>query len=103
MAFLVKPTANAKQDARDILVWLRSQEAGETGLRWFQGMQKAIASLSEMPTRCALAPENKNFPFEVRQLLYGSRHHRYRILFTIESNTVTVLHIRHGRRNPLTH
>jgi plasmid stabilization system protein ParE len=69
MAFLVKPTAAAKQDARDILSWLRSQEAGEAGLRWFQGMQKAIASLSKMPTRCGLAPENKNIPFEVRQLL----------------------------------
>jgi plasmid stabilization system protein ParE len=103
MAFRVKSTAAAKQDARNILAWLRSQQAGEAGLRWFQGMQKAIASLSELPTRCSLAPENKVFPFEVRQLLYGSSHHRYRILFTIEGDTVIVLHIRHGRRNPLAH
>lgn len=103
MAFRVKPTATAKQDARDILTWLRSQQTGEAGLRWFRGMQKAIASLSELPTRCALAPENKVFPFEVRQLLYGRTGHRYRILFTIEGDTVTVLHIRHGRRNPVPH
>jgi plasmid stabilization system protein ParE len=103
MTFRVKPTAAAKQDARKILAWLRSQQAGEAGLRWFRGMQKAIASLSELPTRCTLAPENKDFPFEVRQLLYGSTHHRYRILFTIEDDTVTVLHIRHGRRDSITH
>jgi plasmid stabilization system protein ParE len=65
--------------------------------------KKAIASLSELPTRCSLAPENKDFPFEVRQLFYGSTHHRYRILFTIEDDTVTVLHIRHGRRDSITH
>jgi plasmid stabilization system protein ParE len=103
MAFRVKPTTTSKQDARNILAWLRSQGAGEAGLRWFQAMQKAIASLSELPARCGLAPENKAFPFEVRQLLYGSTHHRYRILFTIEGDTVTVLHIRHGRCDSLMH
>ena len=101
MAFRVEPTAAAKQDARDILAWLRSQQAGESGLRWFQGMQKAITSLTEIPTRCAFAPENKTFPYEVRHLLYGSSQHRYRILFTIEGEVVTILHIRHGRRTPL--
>jgi hypothetical protein len=45
-------------------------------LRWFQRMHEAMASLSELPTRCALAPENKEFPFEVRQLLFGSKLQR---------------------------
>jgi len=48
-----------------------------------------------------LAPENEVFDFEVRKLLYGKRPHVYRILFTIENETVTILHIRHGRRLPL--
>ena len=100
MAFRVEPSAQAKQDAREILAWLRAQGAGENALRWFRGMHKAMASLSEFPARCALAPESKEFPFEVRQLLYGSARHRYRILFTIEGDVVTILHIRHGRRKP---
>jgi hypothetical protein len=37
----------------------------------------------------------------VRQLLYGRNPHVYRILFTIEAETVKILHIRHGRRRPL--
>jgi plasmid stabilization system protein ParE len=102
MGFRVSLTVAAKQDSRKILAWLRSQQAGEAGLRWFRGMQKAIESLNEMPARCALAPENKDFPFEVRQLLYGSTHHRYRILFTINGDRITVLHIRHGRRDSMT-
>ena len=73
----------------------------DAGLRWFQGLRDAITSLSQSPLRCAFAPENEALPFDVRQLLYGNKPHLYRILFTIEDKTVTVLHIRHGRRLPL--
>jgi len=48
-----------------------------------------------------LAPESAVLPFEVSHLLRGHPPHVYRILFTIEDNTVFVLHIRHGRRQPL--
>ncbi len=54
-----------------------------------------------MPARCPLAPENDEFEEEIRELLYGKRQHRYRILFTIRGETVIVLHIRHGAREHL--
>jgi len=60
-----------------------------------------IVSLGELPHRCPLAPEDKEFPFEVRQLVFGRKPHLYRILFTIEGDAVVVLHIRHGRRRHL--
>jgi toxin ParE1/3/4 len=101
MTFRVEVSAQAESDADAILDWLLSQYAGETGLRWFQGLDDAIVSLATFPKRCPLAPENARFPFEVRQLLYGRRPHLYRILFTIEGERVQVLHIRHGRRKPL--
>jgi hypothetical protein len=47
-----------------------------------------------------VAPENREAPAEVRQLLYGRRPHVYRVLFTINDRVVYVLHIRHGRRRP---
>lgn len=100
MAFRVKVSARAKRDLDDVLKWLLTQEAGEAGFRWFQGMRDAVASLSTAPRRCILAPEDELFAFEVRQLFHGNKPHVYRILFTIEENTVTVLHIRHGRRLP---
>jgi plasmid stabilization system protein ParE len=103
MTFRVETTAEAERDADTILDWLLSQHAGDTGIRWFLALQNAIASLAEFPERCPLAPESAVFPFEVRQLLYGHLPHVYRILFTIEGNTVYVLHIRHGRRQPLKH
>jgi plasmid stabilization system protein ParE len=101
MAFRVETSAEAESDADGILEWLLSQHAGETGIRWFLELDDAIASLATFPERCPLAPETVRFPFEVRQLLYGRKPHVYRILFTVEGDTVNVLHIRHGRRRPL--
>jgi plasmid stabilization system protein ParE len=98
MAFRVKQTPQADHDLDAILDWLLAQQAGEAGQRWFRKLKEAVASLSEFPKRCPLAPENKEFPFEVRQLLYGRKPHMYRVLFTIEADTVVILHIRHGRR-----
>jgi plasmid stabilization system protein ParE len=103
MTFRVETTAAAEQDADMVLDWLLSQHAGDAGMRWFLALQDAIASLAEFPERCPLAPENTVFPFEVRHLFYGPRPHVYRILFTTEGKTVYVLHIRHGRRQPLKH
>jgi plasmid stabilization system protein ParE len=98
MVFLVETTPESEHDAEAILEWLYSQHAGDTGIRWFLALEDAIASLATSPARCPLAPENADSPFEVRHLLYGCRPHVYRILFTIDGSTVTVLHIRHGRR-----
>jgi plasmid stabilization system protein ParE len=103
MTFRVETTAAAEQDADEILGWLLSEHAGDTGIRWFVALQEAIESLAKFPARCPLAPENTVFPFEVRHLLYGRKPHVYRILFTIKEQTVYVLHIRHGRRQPLRH
>jgi len=101
MAFRVETSAQADGDAGAILEWLIEQHAGDTGIRWLLALEEAVASLVAFPHRCPLAPETVHFPFEVRQLLYGRTPHVYRILFTIEGDTVNVLHIRHGRRKPL--
>lgn len=101
MTFRVRISQQAEQEAEEIFDWLRSQHAGETGVRWFLRLEEAIQSLEEFPTRCQVAPESARFPFEVRQLLYGNKPHVYRILFTIDGDTVNILHIRHGRRQPV--
>ena len=103
MTFRVEVTAQAEHDSDLILDWLLSHHAGNAGVRWIEALQDAIKSLGEFPKRCALAPESKIFPFETRQLLYGHKSNVYRILFTIAEETVYVLHIRHGRREPVKH
>jgi len=98
MTFRVEISAQAERDAESILEWLLAEHAGRAGMDWFLALDDAFASLAEFPERCPVAPESARFPFEVRQLLYGRKPHLYRILFTIEADTVHVLHIRHGRR-----
>ncbi len=101
MTFRVEITTTAEQDSDLMLDWLLSQHAGDAGKRWFLALQESIASLAEFPRRCPLAPESSIFPFEVRHLFYGRAPHVYRILFPIEDETVYILHLRHGRRQPL--
>lgn len=101
MAFRIEFSESAEREADEILSWLIERHAGETGYRWFLGMHTAIMSLASLPRRCARAPESPGFPFEVRQLLYGRKPHVYRILFTIEEDTVYILHIRRPRQKPI--
>ena len=98
MTFRVRISQQAEQEAEEILDWLQSQHAGETGFRWFLRLEEAIQSLEKFPARCQIAPESARFPFGVRQLLYGNKPHVYRVLFTTDGDVVNILHIRHGRR-----
>jgi len=100
MEFRVELTSRAQRDVDAIYAWLAGEQAGESGARWFAALRAAITSLQALPARCALAPESRESPVEVRQLLYGRRPHTYRILFYIDGDVVQVLHIRHGRRRP---
>jgi plasmid stabilization system protein ParE len=78
MTFRVEVSDQAERDSDAILAWLLSHEAGEAGISWFEALHDAIQSLAQYPKRCGLAPEDKVFPFEVRQLLYGQKPHIYR-------------------------
>jgi len=95
MAFEIKYSKEAEENLDAITAWLLyERRAGETALRWLQGLREKIDTLSEQPGRCILARESKSLPFELRQLLYGRKPRVYRVLFTIEGNTVHVLYIR---------
>lgn len=98
MDFRVDLSERAQGDIAAIYDWLLAEHAGDAGERWFAALRAAIASLTRLPSRCPLAPENQDSPVKLRQLLYGRRPHVYRILFAIEDDAVQVLHIRHGRR-----
>ena len=99
MAFRVETTEQAERDILDILDRLISEQAGKAGLRWFEGLEQAIASLSELPARCPIIPEKELFPFEARHLLYGHKPHVYRVVFMVEGEAVYILHVWHGRRH----
>ena len=103
MTFRVEFTDVAEMEVQDTLLWLLGRSPEQAG-RWQEGLEKAVASLQEFPTRCPLAPEKDAFDIEVRQLLYRG----YRILYTLVDvnddgidDTVRILHVRHGARRYL--
>jgi len=71
----------------------------EAAERWFRGLVQAIYSLEELPERCPLIPERREFPFEIRHLVYYS----LRIVFRIEdgANRVVVYRAWHGSKRAL--
>lgn len=100
MGFRIEYTHLAQADLDALLKWLTDQDAGDAGLRWLNGLQAAVETLTEMPHRCPLFRTDPRISFEVRQLFYGRKPHVYRILFRIIGDTVVILRIRHGRRRP---
>ena len=63
---VITPEAQAAID-RDI-AYIRQQASPEIANRWYDGLIEAIASLSDMPTRCGVIPEQWLFDDEFRQL-----------------------------------
>jgi plasmid stabilization system protein ParE len=97
----ISSVAEAEIDA----VFLRLSQAAspDSARQWHDGLLKAIASLSTMPNRCAIARENEYFSQEIRQLLYGKNRNAYRILFTVleEFSTVRIPHVRNSSQSAI--
>ena len=55
-------------------------------------------SLKTFPRRCPIAPEASFFDREVRQLITAKRS-KYRILYVVEDDRVSILHIRDSRQS----
>jgi plasmid stabilization system protein ParE len=90
----------AESDIADAVAWM-AEHSPVAAARWLEGIRQAINTLSEMPSRCPVAGDDFGSEVIVRQLFYGRRRNRYRILFTIKDDTVQVLRVRHGARAPV--
>ncbi|NOZ40387.1 MAG: type II toxin-antitoxin system RelE/ParE family toxin [Planctomycetes bacterium] len=74
-----------------------SKDSQKNAQRWRTGLRSKIKSLQNLPTRHAILYTLEQAGREVRQTFYGT----YRILYTIEKDTVTVLTVRHGAQRPI--
>ena len=105
MKYRLDISSIAEAEADKAFIWIAQMSSPEKASRWYEGLLKAINSLSEMPKRCPLARENEHFSLEIRQLIYGRGQSSYRILFTViegkELSTVRILHIRHTAQKTL--
>ncbi len=69
-------------------------EHSDASYRWYNGLEVAVMSLTTLPNRGIRTREDRR----LRQLLYGNKPHIYRVIYSINqsSRTVVILHIRHG-------
>jgi plasmid stabilization system protein ParE len=96
MTYEVIITSRAEQEAQAHYEWWAQNRSAEQAARWYDEFCKSAFSLENDPDRCAVAPENGRFPYELRQLNFGlGRHATHRIVYTIRLNEVVVLRVRH--------
>jgi len=81
--YRIESSPQAETDFKSAFLWIR-QRAPQQAHQWAIGLNKAMMSLGQQPARCQLAPESDSFHVEIRQLFYGKRSHRYRVLFTLK-------------------
>jgi plasmid stabilization system protein ParE len=83
-------TARASADAVRQFHFLADRSPAAAA-RWYTGLDKAIDKLAKVPERHPIAEdESEQLGITVRQLLYGRRPGVFRILFSIEGDTVTL-------------
>lgn len=94
MAYTIIVEERAKADIRTAALWM-AQFSPEKATLWHFEIEEAILSLEKMPNRCPRARESQFFTQEIRHLIFG----KYRILFTVEDETVRILHVRHSAQD----
>lgn len=98
MQYLVSLTDRALRDMELINEFVQA-DSSERAFAWFNDLAEAIYSLERYPGRGAVTPESK----KLRHLLFGKKPTTYRIIYTVDKRhaAVSILHIRHGARAPL--
>jgi plasmid stabilization system protein ParE len=96
---IVQPLALEDLDAA--FQWA-ARHAPQAAARWFFRFWDALQTLDTNPERCAVAPESDAVEAEIRQYLFSRKPNVFRALFTIDGDTVRVLHIRRASRRIMT-
>lgn len=101
MAYQVRLTERALLDIEDYVHYISDVKQDPGGaLKWYDGLEDAIASLEEHPSRCPLVPERIRKELGIRHLIYHSHRIVFRIL-ELDSG-VRILRVYHTARKRLT-
>jgi len=99
MAYRVELAKSAEAQLEELYLWVVERAPGQ-GAAWFNGFERAIRSLEQLPGRCRIAPESFDPDQPVRVLNYGRKPYVYGVFFIIDETAkiVRVVHIRRGAR-----
>lgn len=102
MTYRVVLTPRAERERDEAFVWFGENFSVDFAIAWYGEIAETIAGLANDPLRHSLAPEGIYLPYELRETSTGRLRdkNRYRLFFTVEGDTVVVLHLRHMSRKP---
>ena len=74
-----------------------AEDSPDSARRWRIGLRERLRSLKDFPDRHEIAFPASEVGRDVRHTFFGT----YRILYTIDGNSVVIVSVRHGARQPL--
>ena len=93
----------AQADVANNTTWLEATQGLLAADRWRVGLLTAVVGALETdPHRYPQADDAADVGVDLRELLHGSGRRVYRVLFTIDGNTVNILRVRHATQDRLT-
>jgi len=101
MARAVHLHPEAYADIRQIVRFIARRVSIATALRWQARLESAVGRLADEADRQPEADEATDLGIPLRMMLHGRRPHVYRILFTIEGQTVVIHRVRHAAQDRL--
>src|SRR5262245_48981170 len=97
---LIRPGAAA--DLSRIAGYISQRVSQTSANRWLAAIQATIARLATDADQFPQADEAAALGIDLRELHHGRQRHVYRILFTVDADTVNVLRVRHAAQDHLT-
>ena len=92
----------ARQDIRRNARWWADNHSRAQSEIWFHNAFDSIEKLTTFPGSYPLAPENDDFPFEIRELHFGlGSRPGYRAVFAIRNETIHVLTVRRAAQDTI--
>ncbi len=100
MKYRVTVHPDATEDIRRNARWWAEHHSQEQALAWYDNALASLYGLDDFPESHPISRENDNFPYEIRDLLFGlGPRPSYRAIFTIQGNMVHVLTVQRGAQD----
>jgi plasmid stabilization system protein ParE len=102
MSYWLNVTAKARDDITRNASWWAEHHSLDEALRWYDAIYEQLDTLLQFPERHAVAPENDQFEYEIREKPVGvGSQPTHRAIFTIVDSEVRVLAVRRGSQDAL--
>jgi len=102
MARQVNLQPGAYTDTREIARFIAHRVSPASAAHWHARISAAIGRLATNADQWPEADEAVAHGIDLRVMLNGKRPHVYRVLFTLDDQTVNVLRVRHAAQDQLT-